>query len=160
MFTSLTGMSLIVISSSALGMRMRAAIKDDLPALVRPAIPIFAPPLVLRFIFFSTRDPQDSMSMIHLWMWSFLAVANVREEVVTFCTQARSQAWCKRWLVYISYNFLSEMFFLQNIWYRKQVIAQQELKEMFRLLKKTTKSKKKIDLRDLKYWITTTDWIT
>ena len=151
-------MSLIVISPSALGMRMKAAIKDDLPALLRPAIPIFAPPLVLRFIFFSTRDPQDSMSMIHLWMWSFLAVANVREEVFIFCIQARSQAWCK--LVYISYNFLSDMFFLQNIWYRKQVIAQQELKEMFRLLKKTTISKKKIDLRDLKYWITTTEWIT
>ena len=57
MFTSLTGMSLIVISPSALSMRMRAAIKDDLPALVRPAIPIYAPPLVLRFIFFSAREP-------------------------------------------------------------------------------------------------------
>lgn len=31
---------------------------------------------------------------------------------------------------------------------------------MFRLLKKTTISKKKIDLQDLKYWITTTDWLT
>ena len=54
---SLTGTSSMIISPSASGMRIRAATKDDFPAPVRPATPIFAPPLMLRLMFFSTWGP-------------------------------------------------------------------------------------------------------
>ena len=64
-------------------MRIRAATNDDFPAPVRLAISIFAPPLMLRLIFFSTCGPPR-----------IVRVASVPGEVVPLCIQAQSQAWC------------------------------------------------------------------
>ena len=56
-FISFIRTSSTVIPPSASGMRIREATNEDFPAPVRPAIPIFSPPLIVRLIFFSTWGP-------------------------------------------------------------------------------------------------------